>query len=191
MAFSYEEVEILNLGFLIVWDLRNRETSTNATISFAWEIFFSCLSFSLTDSPIMGRGRGKGKKQTVIATRDDPGSGEDEKIPAYKRRGRPQKPVKDDVEEEEEAEKVAIEEDGENEKGPITSKDAKNQATTENGRKRKRSLQTKENSDSVKEENGTETKSNNNDLKSVGFRQNGSRRKNKPRRAAEAGVECK
>ncbi|CBI30035.3 unnamed protein product, partial [Vitis vinifera] len=155
MAFSYEEVEILNLGFLIVWDLRNRETSTNATISFAWEIFFSCLSFSLTDSPIMGRGRGKGKKQTVIATRDDPGS------------------------------------DGENEKGPITSKDAKNQATTENGRKRKRSLQTKENSDSVKEENGTETKSNNNDLKSVGFRQNGSRRKNKPRRAAEAGVECK
>ena len=155
------------------------------------EIFFSCLSFSLTDSPIMGRGRGNGKKQTVIATRDDPGSGEDEKIPAYKRRGRPQKPVKDDVEEEEEAEKVAIEEDGENEKGPITSKDAKNQATTENGRKRKRSLQTKENSDSVKEENGTETKSNNNDLKSVGFRQNGSRRKNKPRRAAEAGVECK
>jgi hypothetical protein len=28
-------------------------------------------------------------------------------------------------------------------------------------------------------------------VKSTGFRQNGSRRKNKPRRAAEAGVDCR
>ncbi|KAK9289618.1 hypothetical protein L1049_007775 [Liquidambar formosana] len=138
----------------------------------------------------MGRGRGKGKKQNVIATREDPGSGEEEKIPAYKRRGRPQKPLKDDIEEEE-AEKIEEEEeDGENAKGSVASKDVKNQAATENGRKRKRSSQVKENS--VKEENGVGTKSNTNDsIKSVGFRQNGSRRKNKPRRAAEAGVECK
>ena len=69
--------------------------------------------------------------------------------------------MKDDVEEDEKAEKVAIDEDGEDAKGP-----------------KKISLQTKGNLDSVKEENGAETKSNNNDLKSVGFRKNGSRRKN-------------
>nr|GME10964.1 neurofilament medium polypeptide-like [Ipomoea batatas] len=70
-------------------------------------------------------------------------------------------------------------------KSNILSKDIKNQAA-ENGKKRKRSSQVKENGDSVKEEKGLGTKTNANDLiKSVGFRQNGSRRKSKPRRAAE------
>ncbi|XP_057982503.1 uncharacterized protein LOC131167686 [Malania oleifera] len=140
----------------------------------------------------MGRGRGKGKKQTVIAARDDPGSGDEEKIPTYKRRGRPQKPLKDDIEDDdEEAEKIEEEEE-ENGKGSTPVKDMKNLAATENGRKRKRSSQVKENSDMAKEENGVGTKSAvDGSVKSVGFRQNGSRRKSKPRRAAEAGVECK
>lgn len=139
----------------------------------------------------MGRGRGKGKKQTAIATREDPGSGEEDKIPAYRRRGRPQKPLKDEIEEEEEdAEKIA--EDGEDAKGNISRKDVKKQATTETRRKRKRSAQVKENTDSVAIESGIGTKSSPDDsTKSAGLRQNGSRRKSKPRRAAEAGVQVK
>ncbi|OMP09292.1 hypothetical protein COLO4_05614 [Corchorus olitorius] len=46
----------------------------------------------------MRRGRGKAKKQT---SHEDPGSGEDEKIPTFKRRGRPQKQLKDDIEKDE------------------------------------------------------------------------------------------
>ncbi|OMO63054.1 hypothetical protein CCACVL1_22507 [Corchorus capsularis] len=135
----------------------------------------------------MRRGRGKAKKQTVVSSHEDPGSGEDEKIPAFKRRGRPQKQLKDDIEEDE-VDKT--EEDGEDVKGSITIKDMK--ALTENGRKRKRSVPAKENIDSVKKENGIATKSSTDDsTKSVGYRQNGSRRKNTPRRAAEAVVECK
>ncbi|XP_055807104.1 uncharacterized protein LOC129875896 [Solanum dulcamara] len=135
----------------------------------------------------MGRGRGKTKKQSV---REDLVSGEEEKIPA-RRRGRPQKP-KDEIEEEEGVEKVVDDEDdSENTKGSVLNKDIKNQVA-EDGKKRKRPSQVMENMDSVKEENGVGTKTNSNDLiKSVGFRPNGSRRKNKPRRAAEVGVECR
>ncbi|KAK7841160.1 hypothetical protein CFP56_015745 [Quercus suber] len=139
------------------------------------------------------KGRGKGKKQNAVASREDPGSGEEEKIPAYRRRGRPQKPLKDEIEEEEEEGNTdKILEDGEDAKVNISRKDMKNQNTIENGRKRKRSAQVKENISSVGGENGIGKKSSPDDsTKSVGFRQNGSRRKNKPRRAAEAGVECK
>ncbi|CAL5423446.1 unnamed protein product [Camellia sinensis] len=141
----------------------------------------------------MGRGRGKGKKQTTIAARDEAGSGEEEKILPYRRRGRPQKPLKDEIEEE--AENIEEEEDeGENTKSSISNKDVKNEAAAENGKKRKRkkASQVKENPDSVIEENGVGTKTSiDESVKSVGFRQNGSRRKNKPRRAAEVGVECK
>ncbi|KAJ9184706.1 hypothetical protein P3X46_004408 [Hevea brasiliensis] len=138
----------------------------------------------------MGRGRGKAKKQTVIASHEDPGSGEEEKAPAYRRRGRPTKPLKDDNEEEEET--VEIKEDGKDAKDSISSKDVKNQAAMENGRKRKRPAHTKENTDSAKEGNDVGTKLSSDDsIVSIGFRQNGSRRKNKPRRAAEAVVECK
>ena len=119
----------------------------------------------------MGRGRGKGKKLTA-SNHDDAGSGEEEKIPAQKRRGRPQKPLKDEIDEEEVENREV--EDG------------------ENGKKRKRNSHVKEKPDSVKEENGIGTRSSTDDSsKSNGFRQNGSRRKSKPRRAAEAGVECK
>lgn len=137
----------------------------------------------------MGRGRGKGKKLTV-SNHDDAGSGEEEKIPAQKRRGRPQKPLKDDIDDEE-AEKIE-EEDAENGKAGTPSKDVKSPTASENGKKRKRNLQVKEKPVSVKEENGNGTRSSTDDsTKSNGFRHNGSRRKSKPRRAAEAVVECK
>ncbi|XP_050224066.1 uncharacterized protein LOC126673811 [Mercurialis annua] len=138
----------------------------------------------------MGRGRGKAKKLTV-SNHDDLGSGEEEKIPAQKRRGRPQKPLKDDIDDEE-VEKIE-EEDGENGKTSLASKETKSLIMTENGKKRKRYSQPKEKSESVlKEENGISTRSSTDDsTKSNGFRHNGSRRKSKPRRAAEAGVECK
>lgn len=125
----------------------------------------------------MGRGRGKGKKLTVT-NHDDPGS-EEEKIPVQKRRGRPQKPLVDEIDEEE------------NEK--LEEEDSKEmKSSVENGKKRKQTPQGKETSDSTKEENGSGTRSNTDDsIKSNGFRHNGSRRKSKPRRAAEAGVECK
>ncbi|WCJ36974.1 hypothetical protein M5689_018140 [Euphorbia peplus] len=136
----------------------------------------------------MGRGRGKAKRLTVN-NHDDPGSGEEEKIPAQKRRGRPQKPLKDDLDEEE-LEKLE-EEDGESRKP--TNKEPKSPVAAENGKKRKRYTQTKEKPDSIKEENGVSVRSTSTDdsTKSNGFRHNGSRRKSKPRRAAEATVECK
>nr|GMC84347.1 neurofilament medium polypeptide-like [Ipomoea batatas] len=69
---------------------------------------------------------------------------------------------------------------------------ARHMPTANSDVKRKRPSQVKENGESVKEENGVGTKTNSKDLiKSVGFRQNGSRRKSKPRRAAEVGVECR
>ncbi|XP_077227629.1 uncharacterized protein LOC143860717 [Tasmannia lanceolata] len=136
----------------------------------------------------MGRGRGKGKKLTAVASHDEPGSGAEESLPAYKRRGRPQKPLKDEVDEEE-AEKIE-EEGADNAKADISNKEMKVTAAAENGRKRKRNPPIKENVDSVKEENGESSKSNG-FQQNNGFRQNGSRRKSKPRRAAEAGVDCK
>ncbi|KAL7600391.1 uncharacterized protein LOC111897881 [Lactuca sativa] len=119
----------------------------------------------------MGRGRGKAKKSSIMARED--GSGEEEKLPV-KRRGRPTKAQKENNEEEEEAEKMDYE-----------NKDTKVESSLENGSKRKKqSLETEEESmEMVKdEENGDVL------TKSVGFRHNGSRRKNKPRRAAEVGV---
>ncbi|GMI97470.1 hypothetical protein like AT3G57930 [Hibiscus trionum] len=137
----------------------------------------------------MGRGRGKGKKLTV-SSHDDTGSGEEEKIPLQKRRGRPQKLLKDEVDVEE-VEKLE-EEDGENGKADMTTNERESLPAAENGKKRKRNSQVKEKADSVKEENGFGTRSSTDDSsKSNGFRQNGSRRKSKPRRAAEAVVECK
>ncbi len=133
----------------------------------------------------MGRGRGKGKKFTVTS-HDDPGSGEEEKIPAQKRRGRPQKLLIDEIDED--IEKME-EEDGEN---AVSSKEMKSLTAAENGKKRRRNIQAKEKPDSVKEENSNGTRSSADDLtKPNGFRHNGSRRKSTPRRAAEAGVECR
>lgn len=138
----------------------------------------------------MGRGRGKGRKLTVT-NHDDAGSGEEEKIPAQKRRGRPQKPLKDEIDEEE-VEKIE-DEDSENLKSnDIVSKEMKSPPAAENGKRRRRNSQVKEKLDLVKDENGDGTRSSTDEsTRSNGFRHNGSRRKSKPRRAAEAGVNCK
>lgn len=133
----------------------------------------------------MGRGRGKGKKLTVT-NQDDTVSGEDEKVPIQKKRGRPQKPVKDDFDEE--VEKI---DDSENVKNGVTHKEMKSPTAAELARKRKRNSQVKEKLDSAEEENGVGSRSSTEEsAKSNGFRHNGSRRKSTPRRAAEAGVQC-
>lgn len=138
----------------------------------------------------MGRGRGKGKRLTVSTSNEDPGSGEEEILPAHKRRGRPQKPLKEEIDQEA-AEKIE-EEDADNSTTSNSGKEIKSPVAAENGKKRKRGTQVKENADSVKVENGGQVSSSNDTpTKSNGFRSNGSRRKSKPRRAAEAGVECK
>ncbi|KAI3921598.1 hypothetical protein MKW92_053384 [Papaver armeniacum] len=111
----------------------------------------------------MGRGRGKGKKLTVVSSQEDLGSGGEEVLP-----------IDDEGIEE------ILDKDEENIKSTNLMKEVKTPAAAENGRKRKKNSQVKENTDTVKEEIG-----------SNGFRQNGSRRKSTPRRAAEAGVECK
>ncbi|KAL7084476.1 hypothetical protein ACP275_14G224900 [Erythranthe tilingii] len=131
------------------------------------------------------RGRAKGKKLSVT-NQDDNGSGEEEKIPVQKRRGRPQKPLKDEISDEE-AQKLEDEEDSDG-----TTK-------IKNGKKRKRNNnnnateKVKEKVETVPEEengNGERPSNEESSKKSIGFRQNGNRRKNKPRRAAEAVVEC-
>ncbi|XP_045806908.1 uncharacterized protein LOC123899741 [Trifolium pratense] len=134
----------------------------------------------------MGRGKGKGKKLTVT-NQDDAVSGEDEKVPVQKKRGRPQKQIKDHFDEEVEK----IEDDSENVKNGVSHKEMKSPTATELARKRKKNSQAKEQLDSVEEENGVGSKSSTEELtKSNGFRHNGSRRKSTPRRAAEAVVQC-
>lgn len=151
--------------------------------------FYELFQFDFTE--LMGRGRGKGKKLTGATSHDDPGSGNEEPLPPYKRRGRPQKPLKDDIDEEEVA-KIE-EEDGDLKKIGTPVKEVKgSSAAVENGKRRRRQAVVKENSDLILEENGAGLSSTTEDLsRKNGFRQNGSRRKNKPYRAAEAGVEFK
>lgn len=138
---------------------------------------------------LMGRGRGKGKKLTMVTGNEDPGSGGEEVLPTYKRRGRPQKPLKDESDDDDdETEKI---EDGDNVKFTARSKEIKG-STMVNGKKRTRYSNAKQNSDLVIDEISAGSQSIDEDsTRSNGFRHNGSRRKSKPRRAAEAGVECK
>lgn len=137
----------------------------------------------------MGRGRGKGKKLTGATSHEDPGSGNEEPLPPYKRRGRPQKPLKDDIDEEEVAK---IEEDDGDLKLGAPAKETKVTPSAENGKRRRRQAAVKENSDLVVEDGaGLSTTTTDESTRKNGFRQNGSRRKSKPRRAAEAGVEFK
>ncbi|CAL9111751.1 unnamed protein product [Musa textilis] len=138
----------------------------------------------------MGRGKGKGKKLTLATGNEDQGSGDEEAIPAYKRRGRPQRPLKDDIDEDV-TEKIEVGED-DVKLTAAPSKDPK-VSTVVNGKKRKRHGKAKDNPDVILEKNfGAGSKSKNDDATGAnGFRHTGSRRKSKPRRAAEAGVECK
>ena len=131
----------------------------------------------------MGKGRGKGKKQSAIAKREEHGN-EGDKDSGYRLSGKQENSLKDETEEVEAA------------SGNIENMEnikVKN-SSTDNKRKRKRTVPVKEHVDPVKEESAIKTKGNPDDdddsKKPAGFRQNGSRRKNKPRRAAEAGVDC-
>ncbi|KAL0922741.1 hypothetical protein M5K25_006755 [Dendrobium thyrsiflorum] len=128
------------------------------------------------------RGRGKGKKLAIISRHGDPDSG-DEQLPVHKRRGRPQKPSKTDANEEE-SEKN--EDEGDDLKPDFKEE---NNTFLENANKRKRYSQAKGNSDTVLEEKDTIIRSKLEETTTTnGFRHNGSRRKSKPHRAAEAGI---
>ncbi|KAJ6804074.1 uncharacterized protein M6B38_187170 [Iris pallida] len=139
----------------------------------------------------MGRGRGKGKKLPLVTSHEDPGSGGEEPLPAYKRRGRPQKPLKDDIDEDV-AEKIE-EEGGDGTKASSVPVKEMKAAAVENGKRRKRNLLVKESSNLELdlEEKGKVVSANTEvSTRSNGYRQNGNRRKSKPHRAAEAGVIC-
>lgn len=114
----------------------------------------------------MGRGKTKGKK--LHAThQDETGSGEEEKITAQKKRGRPQKALKDEMVEDEA--RKPKDEDSEDTSG----KEIKSQVHV---KKQQRDGQGKEkvNIESPNDEAEEPNKLN-------GFRQIGNRRKNKPR----------
>ncbi|CAL5087668.1 unnamed protein product [Urochloa decumbens] len=134
----------------------------------------------------MGRPRGgKAKRPTSQATKseeeaDAAVSGDEETtvMPAHKRRGRPQKHLKaEDTDEEEDSAKVEpMEAD--------SSDGAKRVVPESGGKKRRRRQPNKRGCESAAEEKDEA-------VKQSGFRHHGSRRKSTPRRAAEAGVECK
>jgi len=138
---------------------------------------------------MMGRVRSRGRKQTVVTASDDRRSGR-ENVLASKRRGQPQKPLKDGIKEDERIDKV--EDNAESSKRLIT-RNSTDHMDLENGtKKRKSPVQFKENADFIEEDGISGGKSSNEDsIKPVRLRQNGSRRKSKPRRAAGVGVECK
>lgn len=136
----------------------------------------------------MGRGRGKGRKLTGLS-HEDQASGGEEVIVAYRRRGRPLKVLKDEVNKEKIEKMEEEEEDGDDARANIPPKESPSPGK---GKKRKRHLEAKENSDSNLEENDTSARSSIEEPTTAsGFRQQGRRRKGIPRRAAEAGVECK
>ncbi|KAK9058561.1 hypothetical protein SSX86_023403 [Deinandra increscens subsp. villosa] len=135
----------------------------------------------------MGRGRGKGKKFT-LTNNDDTGSGEEERIPAQKKRGRPQKPIVDEPTEIDEVVEKIRDEENKKVNDVVSNKDVK---VVEDGKKRKQTKQSEEDGKLVKDESVVGPRSDTNGSTQVnGFRHVGSRRKSKPRRAAEAGVEC-
>nr|XP_043612713.1 DEAD-box ATP-dependent RNA helicase 18-like [Erigeron canadensis] len=125
----------------------------------------------------MGKAKAKGKRATLTHKNDDPATGgEDEKTLAQKRKSRHQKPFIDD----EDVEKIEEQEDAADDDGDDNS------ISDLNEKKRKRNKEAKE-----KDNNLVKKESPNGTRRSNGFRQIGSRRKNKPHRAAEVGVECK
>ncbi|CAN6182752.1 unnamed protein product [Urochloa humidicola] len=132
----------------------------------------------------MGRPRGgKAKRPTSQATKsedaDAAASGDEEaQMPAHKRRGRPQKHLKAE-DTDDEVDDVKVE--------PMEAdSDGAKPVVPENGGKKRRRRQpsSKRGCDSAAEEKDEV-------VKQSGFRHHASRRKSTPRRAAEAGVECK
>ena len=134
----------------------------------------------------MGRGRGRGKKLTTVRSHEDKGSSGEEVVPAKKRRGRPQKRFANKIDQAD-VENFVEKVDGDQEE--VDDAKLKNSAAA-GGNKRGRPL--KEGSNIVIEDSNSIVRSSSDEsTRTNGFRQIGSRRKNKPRRAAEAGLECK
>jgi hypothetical protein len=134
----------------------------------------------------MGRGRGRGKKLTTVRSHEDKGSSGEEVVPAKKRRGRPQKRFASKIDQAD-VENFVEQVDADQEEADDAK--LKNSAAA-GGTKRGRPL--KEGSNiAVEDTNSTVRLSSDESTRTNGFRQIGSRRKNKPRRASEAGLECK
>ncbi|CAO2040926.1 unnamed protein product [Urochloa humidicola] len=134
----------------------------------------------------MGRGRGRGRKLTIVRSHEDKGNIGEEFVPARKRRGRPQKRFTDKIDQTD-VENFVEKVDGDGE--DVDDVKLKN-STSSVSNKRGRPL--KEGSNLVLEENSSSVRSSSEEsTRTNGFRQIGSRRKNKPHRAAEAGLECK
>uniref|UniRef100_A0A0D9WPU4 Uncharacterized protein n=1 Tax=Leersia perrieri TaxID=77586 RepID=A0A0D9WPU4_9ORYZ len=143
----------------------------------------------------MGRGRGRGRKLTNGRSHEDKGSSGEEVVPARKRRGRPQKHIADKVDQAE-AKNLAEVDDGdadyqqgEGEDGAKPKASRTDKSSAGKGNKRNRLPKEEEGSNLDLEEHSSGTRSSNDEsTRSSGFRQNGSRRKSTPRRAAEAGI---
>ncbi|CAM0944527.1 unnamed protein product [Alopecurus aequalis] len=132
----------------------------------------------------MGRGRGRGRKLTVARSHEEKGSSGEEVVPARKRRGRPQKRFAENKIEQVDVENFVEDVDGGDE-------DAKLKAGAA-GVKRGRPLKESPNTVLVEENSNSSVRSSSDEsARTNGFRQIGNRRKSTPRRAAEAGVECK
>lgn len=138
----------------------------------------------------MGRGRGKGKKAATGS--DEAGSGPEEVIPTQKRRGRPQKPLKDETDEEEEDESVKPEvelEQKENSESGKVEADPKPTLVTSTKKAEEIAKKKQKKQAQMKEETKSEAQTGAEVVgRANGFRHSGSRRKSKPRRAAEAGI---
>jgi len=140
----------------------------------------------------MGRGRGRGRK-IIPSSRnhEDKGSSGEEVVPARKRRGRPQKQHPAEKVDLPQVKNLAEGVDG-NADYPQGEDNAKLKENYPegNGNKRNRVPKEEEGSNPDMEENSSSTRSSNDEstTRSSGFRQNGSRRKSTPRRAAEAGL---
>ncbi|KAG8072133.1 hypothetical protein GUJ93_ZPchr0006g42355 [Zizania palustris] len=140
----------------------------------------------------MGRGRGRGKKLTIVRSHEDKGSSGEEVVPARKRRGRPQKRFADKIEQTDVENFVenADGEEGEGDDVKLKASGLEKNTTAAAGNKRVRQL--KDASNLVLEQSNSSIRSSSDEsTRTNGFRQIGSRRKSKPRRAAEAGLECK
>ncbi|KAL5208191.1 hypothetical protein ABZP36_032626 [Zizania latifolia] len=140
----------------------------------------------------MGRGRGRGKKLTTVRSHEDKGSSGEETVPARKRRGRPQKRLADKIDQTD-VEKFVENVDGkEGEADDVKLKATRLEKNTTSAAGNKRGRQLKDTSNLVLEESNSSIRSSSDETtRANGFRQIGSRRKSKPRRAAEAGLECK
>uniref|UniRef100_A0A0E0CQM9 Uncharacterized protein n=1 Tax=Oryza meridionalis TaxID=40149 RepID=A0A0E0CQM9_9ORYZ len=152
-----------------------------------------CMMLLGVDASYM-EGRGRGKKLTIVRSHEDKGSGAEEAMPARKRRGRPQKRFADRIDQVDVENFVENVIDGEEVEGDDVKLKASrlDKNTTASAAGNKRGRQLKESSNLVLEESNSSVRSSSDEsTRTNGFRQIGSRRKNKPRRAAEAGLECK